>query len=71
VREAIALVPARTDTVWFRRMAGCPRMFIWGRLRFSGQENSAPFPSMLVYFGQDLERFKMIFADIGDVYVRA
>jgi hypothetical protein len=69
VTEAIALVPARTDTEWFRKFRQFPRCFIWGRLKFSGQENSAPFPSMAVYLGRDQERFIDAFEDIGDVYI--
>ena len=67
VTEAIALTPARTDTVWFRRLRSYPRCFIWGRLRFS-DANSAPFPSMAVYLGSRLNRFVKAFSDIGDVY---
>lgn len=65
---AIALVAARTDTEWFRRLRNYPRCFIWGRLRFSNQENSAPFPSMAVYLGPSLPAFLAAFADVGDVY---
>ncbi len=51
VTEAIALVPARTDTEWFNALRDFPRCFIRGRLKFSESENSAPFPSMVVYLG--------------------
>lgn len=68
VTEAIALVPSRTDTQWFRSLKKFPRCFIWGRLMFSGQENSAPFPSMAVYLGDNVERFAQAFGNIGDVY---
>lgn len=49
----VALLPARTDTRWFH--AWCKHddvhiEFIHGRLKFGGSKNSAPFPSMLVYF---------------------
>lgn len=67
--EAIALVPSRTDTLWFRALREYPRCFIWGRLKFVGQENSAPFPSMVVYLGDGLDRFCKAFSDIGDIYV--
>jgi hypothetical protein len=70
VTQAIALVPSRTDTEWFRELRDYPRCFIWGRLKFSESENGAPFPSMLVYFGSDVERFRGGFEDVGDVYVR-
>lgn len=70
VTQAIALLPSRTDTEWFRELRDYPRCFIWGRLKFSGSENGAPFPSMLVYFGRDVERFRGGFEDVGDCYVR-
>ena len=68
--EAIALIPSRTDTQWFRQFAPFPRCFISGRLKFGGHENSAPFPSMAVYLGKNTARFKEDFGDIGDLYVR-
>lgn len=68
VTEAIALIPARPDTEWFRALKEYPRCFIFGRLKFGGQENSAPFPSMLVYLGKNIKQFKELVNDIGDVY---
>ena len=68
VSAAIALVPARTDTQWFRRMRPYLRCFIWGRLKFSGQQNCAPFPSMAVYLGGNLTKFVRVFSRIGDIY---
>lgn len=68
VNEAIALVPSRTDTEWFRRLKAYLRCFIWGRLRFGVGENSAPFPSMVVYLGTNIEGFVQVFIDIGDIY---
>jgi hypothetical protein len=68
VTEAIALVPARPDTEWFRALRLYARCFIFGRLKFGGQENSAPFPSMLVYLGVNIKQFKELMSDIGDVY---
>ena len=50
----VALLPARTDTGWFHQYcAKWHRVFLRGRLHFTGGggENSAPFPSMIVYFG--------------------
>lgn len=54
--NSIVLVPARTDTKWFHEfcfdMFACKSItFIKGRLKFGGQKNSAPFPSMLIEFG--------------------
>jgi len=66
--ETIILVPSRTDTIWFRRMKIYLRCFIWGRLKFGGNETSAPFPSMIVYLGNRKKEFIKVFSDIGDVY---
>lgn len=68
VVEAVALVPSRTDTRWFRSLRAFPRCFIFGRLKFSGQGNSAPFPSMAVYLGNKTGRFVKAFSPIGDVF---
>ena len=66
--EAVALVPSRTDTEWFERLRKYPRCFLRGRLRFSDHENTAPFPSMVVYFGNRASRFAKVFGPLGDVY---
>lgn len=68
--EAIALVPARTDTRWWRILRDFPVCFIEGRLKFSGQENSAPFPSAVFYLGNNINNFIATFEDIGDIYQR-
>lgn len=69
VREAVALLPARTDTVWFRILRDYPRCFIHGRLKFGNASTSAPFPSVVVYLGLQSERFNRVFSKLGDVYV--
>jgi site-specific DNA-methyltransferase (adenine-specific) len=69
-KEAIALVPARVDTDWFRLFRNCAICFIDGRLKFSGAENSAPFPSAAAYLGKNIARFAKSFGDMGDVWVR-
>lgn len=68
VIEAVALVPSRTDTRWFRSLRAFPRCFIFGRLKFSESGNSAPFPSMAVYLGSKTGRFVKAFSPIGDVF---
>jgi hypothetical protein len=66
--EAIALVPARTDTAWWHETtAGRAVCFIRGRLKFGNAENSAPFPSALVYFGEDTAQFIAVFEQIGQM----
>jgi phage N-6-adenine-methyltransferase len=70
---AVALVPARTDTQWFRALADYPRCFLHGRLKFTGPnntENSAPFPSAVIALGCDVQDLHRAFGDIGDVYTR-
>lgn len=64
VTEAIALVPARVDTEWFRPFEQA--VFVSGRLKFSGCENSAPFPSAVLYLGKRWEVFKSEFKEIGE-----
>jgi phage N-6-adenine-methyltransferase len=47
----VALVPARTDTLWFHEYALLGEVrFIRGRLRFSESKQPAPFPSIIVVF---------------------
>lgn len=49
-KEIILLIPARTDTKYFRKLVdyGCYIVFITGRLHFNGS-GSAPFPSCYIY----------------------
>lgn len=68
--EAIALVPARTDTQWFRVFRDGLVCLVTGRLRFIGNDASAPFPSALVYLGKHRGRFLKQFSPIGDVWER-
>lgn len=69
--EAALLVPARTDTEWFAPLWGLPMCFIAGRLHFSGAENGATFPTVIVYAGGEGERgrnrFYARFAAFGTV----
>lgn len=48
----VCLIPARTDTRWWHDycMKGEIR-FVKGRLKFSNSQNSVPFPSAVVIFG--------------------
>lgn len=66
--EAIALLPARTDARWFRMLRLYPKCFIAGRLKFGDARNSAPFPSVVVYLGDRLDRFADVFLPLGDIY---
>ena len=70
VTEAIALVPARTDTQWWQRLRDYHVCFVTGRLTFIGNQDSAPFPSAVVYLGDSVETFVNAFEGIGDIWHR-
>ena len=70
VTEAVALVPARTDTAWFRTLDAEYFCFVAGRLTFSEHESAAPFPSVAVYLGANPEAFIAAFRDVGAIYRR-
>jgi len=70
VIEAIALLPARTDTQWFKRLRNYACCFVEGRLTFIGNDDPAPFPSALFYLGEDLGKFHHHFYAIGDIWQR-
>lgn len=70
VAEAIALVPARTDTKWFSCLRDYPVCFVAGRLRFMGSKNSAPFPSAIFYLGNSPKKFHDSFHHLGDIWHR-
>lgn len=48
----VMLLPARTDTLWFHNYIyhKSKITFLKGRLHFNNSKNSAPFPSMLVFY---------------------
>jgi site-specific DNA-methyltransferase (adenine-specific) len=50
----VCLVPSRTDTIWWHQYAMRGKItFIKGRLKFGGHANNAPFPSVIVVFGEE------------------
>lgn len=56
--KVVMLIPARTDTAYFHDYVYHKAeeiRFIRGRLKFGEAKNSAPFPSMVVVFGQRKE----------------
>jgi DNA N-6-adenine-methyltransferase (Dam) len=70
VTEAMALIPARVDTQWFRCLDPYPRCYVYGRLVFSNSENSAPFPAAIPYLGPNVERFIEVFSSVGGIWMR-
>lgn len=64
--EIIALLPARPDTKWFQGVWTAPVVCFWrGRLKFRGADNSAPFPSVVPYWGHRPARFVEVFSPHG------
>lgn len=49
----VALLPARTDTKWWREyvMKATELRFVNGRIKFGDATQSAPFPSVIAVFG--------------------
>lgn len=74
----IALVPARTDTLWWKRMNPVAWCAVQGRLHFHGPDgkpikDAAPFPSAVCLInpeGDQLARFVEAFKTAGIVYKR-
>ena len=67
-KDFTALVPARVDTEWWRKLtAGCAGsvVFINGRLKFGGAKDSAPFPSALVFGCTDPDDVSSACASLG------
>jgi hypothetical protein len=67
IKSALALVPARTDTDWFAPFFNHPICFVHGRLMFGDAENSAPFPSAVIYLGNDIDVFTDFFSELGPI----
>lgn len=74
--ELLLLVPARTDTKWFRRQLvdrANAILFFTGRLKFGGVLNekgepikdAATFPSALAYWGKRSDKFERDFDHYG------
>lgn len=70
VPQAIALIPARIDTKWWQAIRNYPVCFVTGRLTFKGNDSGAPFPSAVVYLGNQVRQFVREFAHIGDTWSR-
>ena len=66
--QMVSLLPARTDTKWFSLLCESASQicFLRGRLRFVGAASSAPFPSMVAYWG-DSSAFESVFSRKGNI----
>jgi len=62
----VALLPARTDTIWFHEYVFpyiSQLRLVYGRLKFDDGKGSAPFPSMIaIYDGSPLKYPPPVFA---------
>ncbi len=67
ITAALALLPARSGSAWWRRVSRYPMCFLHGRIRFVGAEKNAPFPSVVVYLGAEPNRFALSFAKSGAI----
>lgn len=70
ISKAVLLLPARTDTAWFRELRDFPKCFISGRVHFGQASDPAPFPSVVVAAGVDPGDFVQAFGQYGDIYAR-
>lgn len=70
VTQAIALLPGRIDTQWCKRLRDYMRCHVEGRLTFIGNDDPAPFPSVVFYLGEDEAQFIYCFAEFGDIFQR-
>lgn len=74
ITEAIVLVPARTETRWWRAIPAEVVAFFHGRLRFLNSPDTeagpATFPSAALYVGPNADAFAAAFADVALVYRR-
>lgn len=70
-KVVLLLIPARTDTKYFKWLwkHGCHFDFVTGRLKFGDSKNPAPFPVVFVYFiGNGYSSID--FVDRDDLYIR-
>lgn len=65
--EAALLIPARTDTEWYRPLFGFTTCYVSGRIKFGDADNGAPFPTAIIYSGPRVDRFYQVFDQIGTV----
>jgi len=70
IREAIALLPGRIDTRWFQPLYAYLICHIRGRLNYPQSKSVTPFPSVIVYLGNNRQGFLNIFGVLGPILER-
>lgn len=66
----VMLVPARTDTAWWRAATSeADAVAFWrGRITFVGAPHPAPFPSAIIAYNIGHRALKRAFGDVADVW---
>ncbi len=72
VTEAIALLPASTDTKWFQPLWNQPICFWRGRITFLDEnyevlKSPARQSHCFIYWGENVEKFSQVFSQYGEV----
>lgn len=68
--EIVALVAARTGSLWWAHMWTAARIcFVRGRLRFKKQRSGAPFDSAICYWGPRPDSFERAMQGLGKLVV--
>ncbi|MBX3082536.1 MAG: hypothetical protein KF716_12940 [Anaerolineae bacterium] len=72
VTSAVALVPARLNTRWWKKLARYPFCAITGYVEMvkpDGSSGKLSTPSAAVYLGPQISRFDTVFATLGTIYI--
>ena len=71
VTEAIAILPASTDTTWFAPLWNQPICFWKGRIKFLDTNYQPKLPARqshcLIYWGENADKFNEFFSEYGEV----
>lgn len=70
IKEAIALLPGRIDTRWFQPLYDYLICNVRGRLNYPQSACATPFPSVIVYLGDNKEKFIETFKELGPIMKR-
>lgn len=69
IDQHFTLLPARTDTKWFQSLEFDSACFLKGRIKFidsyGNALNSAPFPSVITYYGNNIDLFNEVMKNYG------
>jgi len=65
----ILLIKLDISTKWWSSVSKYPWIAINTRLKFGDSKSAAPFQSVIVYLGDNLDKFVDIFGKYGTAYV--